>query len=84
MSATRSGAGADPSIDGFAITPSDANTLISVTRGIYVGTTGDVGIQFLSGNNYVFSTVPAGMILPVRALKVFESNTTASNLGALL
>lgn len=72
----------DPVTDGFAITPHDSTNFDRPTRGIYVGTTGNIVVVFNSGT-VTFSNVPAGVILPVRAIRVNSTNTTASDLVGL-
>jgi hypothetical protein len=67
----------------IAVTPHDTNTFAQVCRGIYVGTTGDVVVTMVDGGNDVtFKTVPAGAILPVSAIRVKNTSTTASNMVA--
>lgn len=72
---------------GFAITPSDGNQLQYVTRGIYVGGTGDVTLVFVdepTSAAITFRAVPVGTILPVRAYYVMSTNTTATYLVGLI
>jgi len=67
-----------------AITPSDTVDLSRVTRGIYVGVSGDVAIIGEKDNAAVtFKNAAAGSILPVRAKRVMSTNTTATNLVSL-
>lgn len=73
-----------PAYGGFAITPDDSDTFANPTRAIYVGTTGNIKLVTLDGDTLTFNSVPAGMILPVRATKVFSTDTTASNMVGLL
>ncbi len=73
----------DPVSNGFAITPSDATNFTRETRGIYVGTTGNVVVVFPDASTVTFNSVPAGAILPVRAIRVNSTNTTASNMVGL-
>lgn len=73
-----------PAANAFAITPSDSDDLERFTRGIYVGGAGDVEIDLVqSGEAIVFSSVAAGSIIPVRAKRVRDANTTATNLVGL-
>lgn len=72
-----------PALDAFAITPSDDTDFDFVVRGIYVGNTGDVVVVTPYGSEVTFAAVPAGMILPVRAIRVNSTNTTASNMVGL-
>lgn len=79
----------NPSAKAIAVTPSDTTSLLNRTygdglpRALYVGTGGDVNIQNADGATVVFSNVPTGAILPVRALRVYSTSTTASNIVAL-
>lgn len=70
--------------DGVAITPSDTAILADITRGIYVGGTGAVVVEFVSGRTATFPAVPVGTILPIQAVRVLSTGTTATNLVALL
>ena len=72
----------DPSSQPFEITPSDSTDFARESRGIYVGTTGDVVVVTVS-STVTFSNVPTGMILPVRAIRVNSTNTTATDLVGL-
>ncbi len=67
-----------------AVTPSDT-TVLSGVRGLYVGVTGDVAV-LAAGDAaaQTFKAVPAGTILPVEAAKVMATNTTATNILALI
>jgi len=74
--------------DAVAIDVSSANVTANAAsgfsngfiRGIYVGTTGDVKIQTNNGNDVVFPSVPAGVVLPIIAKVVYNTGTTASGL----
>lgn len=59
------------------------DTLTRVSRGLYVGTSGDVAVTMYGGGNVTFANVPAGTILPVRVTVVLNSGTTASDIVAL-
>lgn len=65
-----------------AVTPSDV-TILPTTRGLYIGTGGDVAVVMADGGSAVtFSSVLAGF-MPVQVTKVMSTNTTASNILAL-
>lgn len=68
--------------DALAVTPSDSQGFAKPSRGLYVGTTGDVSIHTVTGNDVLFKSVPAGMILPIGVQRVNNTNTTASNIVA--
>ena len=72
-----------PYNDGFAITKSDDNELAQVTRGIYVGGTGNISLVTERGNTIVLKGVLTGTILNIRAVKVLAA-TTATDLVGLV
>lgn len=72
----------DPVSRGFAITPHDSTNFSRESRGIYVGSGGHVVVVFSDGP-VTFSNVPTGQILPVRAIRVNSTGTTATNMVAL-
>jgi hypothetical protein len=78
-----------------AVTASDTTDL-PVTRAIYIGGTGNIAIVMPDHNldlgasaaaaqalAVVFSNVSAGTILPVQAVRVLSTGTTATNIVAL-
>ena len=67
----------------FAITKSDVTNFTFTVCGIYVGGTGDVVVVTKDNTAITFSSVPAGTILPVRAVRVNSTNTTATNMVGL-
>lgn len=76
----------------MAIDLSSAYSAIAVTldatipacRGIYIGVTGDVSVNMVGvGSAVVFKNAAAGSVLPIQALKVNTSGTTATNLLVL-
>ena len=71
----------DPAVFAATVTPSDS-TVLTPTRGLYVGTSGNIAVQMSDGSNVTFVSVPQG-ILPVRVVKVLATGTTASNIVAL-
>ncbi|KJK22134.1 hypothetical protein UB46_23795 [Burkholderiaceae bacterium 16] len=75
----------DPSFDYFVITPSDsaANNFARPANSIRVGTGGDVVAIRRDGTAVTFKNCPSGETLPVRAIRVNVSGTTASDLVGL-
>ena len=72
----------DPAAFAAAVTPSDV-TILTPTRALYIGSTGDVTVQMYGSDNTItFPNVPVG-ILPVRATKVLATGTGASDIVAL-
>lgn len=72
-----------PAVKAAAVTKSD-DTVLSATRALYVGGSGDVAVIMVDDTTAVtFSAVPAGTILPLRVTKVMATNTSAANIVAL-
>lgn len=71
----------DPAKFGTAVTPSNS-TVLTPTRALYIGATGDVSVLMMNGETILFKAVAVG-ILPVQVTKVFATNTTATNIVAL-
>ena len=73
--------GIAPASSAFAITPHDSNALTNVVRGIYVGGAGDIKVNMAgTGTAVVFTGVPAGTLLPIRATLVYATDTDATSL----
>jgi hypothetical protein len=67
-----------PVSNAFAITPSNTVDLETVTRGLYVGTAGDVKVDlFESGTAITFKNLSAGVIHPLRVKRVYSTGTSA-------
>jgi hypothetical protein len=62
----------------FTITPSDALTLQYVTRAIRVGGAGDLAVKTLGGQIEIVPSVLAGETVPIQAVKVYVTGTTAT------
>ena len=67
----------------IAITPADTD-LVQPVRAIYVGGSGNLKISDTGGGAVTFSNVPAGVILPVMARRIWSTGTTASNIIGLI
>lgn len=72
-----------PARDAEPIAPNDAVDLPAVTRGIYVGSAGNLQVQMASGQTVTFENVAAGVIYPIRVARVMATDTTATDLIAL-
>lgn len=81
--ATAPGSLNGPALDFFAITPSDATNFPFTVRGIYVGVTGDIVAVNAGGGAILFKNAVQGTILPVKAIRVNSSSTTATTLVGL-
>ena len=65
------------------ITPSDTQNLPREARGVYIGTGGHMKITTQYGKTVIFKNLVRGQILPVQVWKVWQTDTTASDLIAL-
>lgn len=74
------------------VTPSDTVNIPSLSsesgtpnRGcvLYIGTGGDLKVLTVGGDEVTFSNIQEGTFLPVQVVRVFETDTTASNIIAL-
>ena len=72
-----------PSTDAFDVTPG-SSALTRPARALYVGGAGDVEITTPSGTTVVFHSVAAGTFMPVQATHVIDTNTTATDIVALV
>lgn len=74
----------NPASNAVAVTTSD---IVSFTAGecraLYVGVAGNISIFQRNGTFVTFIGVPAGSILPVSALRVNTTDTTATSIVAL-
>lgn len=66
----------------WEITPADSD-MTNEARGIYVGGGGDVKVTTSSGDVVTFKGVPGGTLLPVIAIRVWSTGTTADSLVAI-
>ena len=90
--AQRSTPVASPARNAMAITKSDTVDLSPYAKGIYVGGTGDVIVIMVndyeqngdSATPIKFASVPAGTVLPIQVARVMSTNTSATNMVALV
>ncbi|MGB3279333.1 MAG: hypothetical protein WBA92_09090 [Pseudorhodobacter sp.] len=66
-----------------AISPSDATDLAELPRAFYIGQTGDISLRLPEGGSVLIANAQAGSLLPVRAVGVNFTGTTASDIVAL-
>lgn len=71
-----------------AVSPSDTvaltyNSVAMSTKGIYVGGAGNIAIKNDLGAAITFTGVLAGVVYPISATLIMNTNTTASNMVAL-
>lgn len=72
----------DPGEDHFPITPADAD-LAEIPRTLYIGTAGNVTVISRRGRTAVYTNVPAGTFIQIRALRVTLATTAANIVGIL-
>ncbi len=72
-----------PAVGADLIVPNDTVALPKSTRAIYVGSAGNLRVQFVSGDVVTLSNVQAGVIYPLRAALVLATGTTAGGLLGL-
>lgn len=66
-----------PAASHVEVVPSDSADLVNTSRGIYSGSGGTIVIVDSNGVEAVYRSVPAGVILPVRASRI-RANSSAS------
>lgn len=72
-----------PFQNGFSIAPSNSANLNYVTRALWVGSAGSLVVDLSGGSsNVTISGIPAGTLLPLRAIKV-KATSTANNIVGL-
>jgi hypothetical protein len=72
---------ADPARYGAVVTPSNTVNLIAPTRGLFIGTAGNLSVE-MSNGTVAFTGVPVG-VFPIQCTRVNSTGTTASNIIAL-
>jgi hypothetical protein len=65
-----------------AVTPSDSTDLATIPRALWIGAEGNVKVTAKGGGTETFVSVPVGWF-PVRAVRVFATGTTATNIIAV-
>lgn len=69
-----------PAIHAASITPNDSADLAANTRGIYVGTGGDLRVTMAGGQTITFKSLTGGMVHPFCTTRVWATGTTASDI----
>ena len=81
--ATHFGGLSDPITGAFSIAPDDASDITTVTRGIVLGTAGDLAVVFKDGSTITLPGLNAGVIYPIRITRVLATGTTATGIVGL-
>mgnify|MGYP003529668988 CR=1 FL=1 len=79
---THSVGATSPAENAFTITPHDTNELAFVTRGLYLGVSGDVAVTMANGDEVTFLNMAAGIIHPLR-VKIVKDTGTDADLGII-
>lgn len=65
------------------VNKSDTVNLTNISRGLYVGGTGDVAVVMKDGTTVTYVAVQAGTTLPIRISRVNSTNTTATSMVSM-
>lgn len=69
-----------PALGAFDVTPNNSADLAIVTRGVYVGVTGNLKVDMANGDTVTFVGLAAGVIHPIRAQRIYATGTTATSI----
>lgn len=73
----------NPPRNAVSVTKSDTNDLAYTSRGVYIGTTGNLAVIMDGGQSVVFKNLAAGMMHPMRVTRVLSTGTTAVDILAV-
>ena len=73
-----------PGKSAFNVTPNNSANLTYVSRGIYIGTTGNINCIFVGDSaNTLLANLPTGGFYSFRIAKIWATGTTADNIVAI-
>lgn len=72
-----------PAASAVAITPNNSADLTDYTRGIYIGATGTLKVDMVTGGTVTFVDPAPGVIHPLRVKRVYNTGTTATGIIGL-
>lgn len=72
-----------PASNAVSVTPSDSADLTYTSRAVYVGGAGNMKATLNESGTVVFVAVAAGTLLPIRADRIWATDTTATSIVAL-
>lgn len=72
-----------PATRAAEVTPNDSTDLTYTSRALYVGGSGDVTLTTAGGDTVTLVGVPAGTILPIRAARVWATDTDATSIVSI-
>lgn len=73
-----------PAEAAVAITPSDSTDLATPVRGLVATVAGNVAVVSQKGGSAVTVPIAAGTVLPLKAVRVNSTNTTATGIVGLI
>ena len=63
------------------ITPDDGTDLANFSRALYVGASGDIKVDMVGGEDAItFVALVAGVYHPIRATRIYATDTTATDI----
>lgn len=71
-----------PAQGAFVVSPN--NTQVFTIRSLWIGTGGDVSVEFELGQRVLFKNIPDGTLLPIAPKRVNFTNTTATDILGLI
>jgi hypothetical protein len=69
-----------PALHAFAVTPADGSDLANATRGVYVGAAGSLKVDMVGSGTVTFANLAAGVIHPLRVVRIYATGTTATGI----
>jgi len=72
-----------PASYAFVVTPVDSADLDHTTRGLFIGSAGNLKATLQGGVTVTFSGLLAGAVYPFAVTKIFSGSTTASSIVGL-
>jgi hypothetical protein len=68
----------------FDIIPNDGVDLEQITRGIYIGSLGNLHVRMIDGSEGTYGDLIAGIIHPLQIVRVFATGTTAADIRGIV
>lgn len=69
-----------PARNAASITPDNDTDLSNTTRGVYVGTSGDLKVDMANGDTVTFVDLAAGVVHPLQVKRIYATGTDADNI----
>ena len=72
-----------PGQNAASVTPNDSTDLSYCSRGVYVGAQGNLKVTLVGGDTVTFVGLAAGIVHPIRAMRIWSTGTTATGIIAV-